>query len=139
MDEPRPPILDYATPPSVDDDLVPVRDFMSPVEANLAVALLDSEDIPALLSGENASITIGLSANLSRITLLVPRRHLGRATEMLHQAQRSGSEPVSGADAALPSAASLGEAGRLSRARLVFVLLLASLLLVFIAAIAMMS
>jgi hypothetical protein len=139
MDETRPPILDYANPPSVDDDLVPVRDFMSPVEANLAVALLDSEDIPALLSGENASITIGLSANLSRITLLVPRRHLDRAAELLRQAHQPGSRLASGIDSEPSSAVSHREAGRLSRARLAFVLLLASLLLVFIAAIAMMS
>lgn len=139
MDEARPPILDYASAPSSDDDLVPVRDFMSPVEANLAVAVLDGEDIPALLSGENASITIGLSANLSRITLLVPRVHLGRASELLRQAHQGRSEPVPGVDADPLSAESPREAGRLSRARFVFVLLLASLLLVFIAAIAMMS
>ena len=71
-------------------DLVPVRRVSDPALLAVLTAVLESEDIPFLVQGENAFQTVGLTQLLRgaepdnvRWLLLVPSTLLSKANEVL--------------------------------------------------------
>ena len=92
------PLVDALPPPEAEElepgtdlgDLVPVRNVSDPALLPVLTSLLQSEDIPFFVQGENALQTIGLAqlfrgADPDNVhwTLLVPSTLLAKANEVL--------------------------------------------------------